>query len=257
MTPFFNRVWASRPAGTDGRGFLILLWLWGVATVPSQALHPSTDGSDVDPAPTNAPLRQVTADRFELGGVRFDKKQKTAQFEAQVNMNEGLIEYLVVGAAGKLHESLLRTEIEPEHLHLAMLLLGAQIPPAEPVRSGGDGKIEGNPVQIRLTWKSGDQEMEVPAEDWIRNKATDSAMKRGAWTYLGSQIIRGTFMARRERSLVAIVTDPFALIGNPRQGHESDEIWFVRSPQVPTVGTRVLITLHIEARKKNQTRPPD
>ena len=200
---------------------------------------------------TNLPLRQVSAAVFEIGGVRLNKKLKTAQFDTQVNMNQGAIEYLLVSTAGKLHESLLRTTIEPEHLHVAMLLLGAQ--GAAPEAADVTGAE--TPVRILANWQTDAGEQARPVEDWVLNKTTGAPMERGPWTYLGSKIIHGTFMAQRERSLVAIMTDPFALIGNPKPGHENDKIWSPRTAEVPPVGTPVRITIQLEMRQEKQGSP--
>src|SRR5687768_133237 len=73
---------------------------------------------------TNAPIKDLGEGRLQIGSVTVDSKQKTLTFPALVNMTTGLVEYLVVTTGGKVHESLLRTDAEPFHIHTAMLLLG-------------------------------------------------------------------------------------------------------------------------------------
>src|SRR3569623_2003527 len=76
---------------------------------------------------TNAPpLVEVAPGVFQIGLVRLDKNQKSVQFPAVLNMDHGLIEYLLVTTRGKTHESLLKTDAEPYNIHVAMLLLGAK-----------------------------------------------------------------------------------------------------------------------------------
>src|SRR3954469_13485921 len=75
---------------------------------------------------TNLPLQQISSNLFQIGTVRLDKSKGTVQFPAQLNMTNGLVEYLLVTTKGKLHESVLKTETEPYHIQLALLLLGAK-----------------------------------------------------------------------------------------------------------------------------------
>ena len=72
------------------------------------------------------PLVEVAPGVFQIGLVRLDKNQRSVQFPAVLNQDHGLIEYLLVTTRGKTHESLLKTEAEPFHIHVAMLLLGAK-----------------------------------------------------------------------------------------------------------------------------------
>ena len=209
------------------------------------------------------PIKEIGRGVFELGTIRFDKKQKSLSFPAAVNMGKELIEYLVVSSSGKLHESLLRTESEPYHIHLAMLLLGAKGPP-EKASSPSAGAVtnqppwidssslknspplKGDAISIWLSWATGGKENRCRAEDWIFNKKTNSQMPPGNWIYTGSMVVNGTFIAQRDRSIAAIITDPFALINNPRRGHDDDQIWHVNAPVVPPEGTAILVTIKLE-----------
>ena len=211
----------------------------------------------------NLPIKQVATGVFELGLVRFDKKQKTVSFPAEVNMREGLIEYLMVGSAGKLHESLLRTEAEPGHIHVAMLLVGAKGSPQKPSAPAdaavtnqppwidsaslkNSSPLKGDAVSIWLSWKTAGGEKRCRAEEWVFNQQTQAPRAQGNWIYTGSMVINGTFMAQRERSIAALVMDPFALINNPGRGHDNDEIWQVNSSVAPPDGTAVQITIKLE-----------
>ena len=83
-------------------------------------------GGDQPQLPRNLPLKQVGPGIFDLGKVRLNKNDRTVTIPAAINMREGTVEYLLVTTAGKTHESVLRTDAEPYHIHLAMLLLAAK-----------------------------------------------------------------------------------------------------------------------------------
>ena len=61
---------------------------------------------------------------IDFRGIRIDKEKKTVTFPAEINMQSGMVEYLMVTDKGKTHESLLSTKIEPYDIQVAMLLLG-------------------------------------------------------------------------------------------------------------------------------------
>src|SRR5437762_3203439 len=70
-----------------------------------------TNAAPVSAAVTNSPIQKVGDGLFQIGQVRLDKEKRTITFPASVNMHEGNIEYVLVHATGKVHESLLKTSV--------------------------------------------------------------------------------------------------------------------------------------------------
>jgi hypothetical protein len=218
------------------------------------------------PAPdaTNSPLRQISTDVFQLGAVCLDKSRHTIQFPAQLNMNEGVIEYLLVNSRGKTYESLLRTDAEPYDIHLAMLLLGAKGAPQTPALLRAPIvpfhvnrppsatnlppplAIQGDSVTIDLAWQSAAGRAPLPAEDCIMNLATRTNASRGPWTYNGSRVVNGIFLAQREGSIVALIDDVDALVNNPRPGNDNDQIWQINSNALPPLNSPVEVTFTMQ-----------
>ena len=243
-----------KPNQTSFQTFLFLLWL----------LPALVTGAYAQTAQTNEPLRQISANVFQLGTVRLDKSLKTVQFPAVMNMREGLIEYLLVNAKGKAYESLLRTETEPYYIHLAMLLIGAKgapptpallnapsVPfhvnrPASATNSPPPLAILGDPVTIELAWPTAHGRRQLRAEDCIMNLATKTNASRGPWTYNGSRVLHGVFIAQRDASIVAMIDDIDAMMNNPRPGHENDQIWEINSGVLPPTNTPVEVTFKLE-----------
>ena len=219
-------------------------------------------------APTNQPLRQISRDVFQLGDVRLDKRLKTVQFPAQVNMNDGLIEYLLVNSHGKAYESLLRTDVEPYYIQLAMLLIGAKGAPQTPALLNAPTvpfhvnrpanatnlpplpAILGDPISIQLSWHTAHGQREASGEDWIVNLTTKTNAVRGPWTYNGSRVVNGNFLAQREGQIVAMIDDIDAMVNNPRVGHEDDQIWQINSNALPPLNTDVEVTFKLETKAK-------
>lgn len=200
---------------------------------------------------TNSPLKEISPGIFQLGLVQLDKEQKTIQFPASVNMTNGLIEYFVVTGTGKLHESILKTEIEPSQIHLAMLLIGAEGTPT----NSSSTNISGDKLTIDVSWKDGGIAKRFPAEDFILHNKGKSPMAKEGWIYNGSKIMDGTFIAQRDGSIVSIITDQLALANCLHPEHDNDEIWFVNTNVVPALNTKVEVTLKLKSQQKNTKEP--
>jgi hypothetical protein len=199
------------------------------------ALNPPASSA---PSPSDSPLKEIEPGVFALGEIRLDKQAGSIQFPAAVNMREGMVEYWLVGSGGKLHESVLRTELEPYQIHVAMLLLG--IKSAQP-----PDLLSGDNIQIRVSWHADDQKIQRTAEELVTNLQTGQTMSPGPWNYTGSRMIDSVFVAQRDRSIVSIIEDPDALVNNPRPGRDNDEIWEANPASVPPVGTPVLVTVQL------------
>lgn len=173
-------------------------------------------------------LKQIAPNLYEIGGVQIDSKNKIVSIPATVNITEGQIEYALVSTMGKLHESLLKTEVEPYHIHVAMLLLS--------VKGFDHSKydineknIGGDPLGIKLEWNENGKTSSAPLEDFIFHTPQKTTLKRGEWVYNGSRLIEGTFLAQRDRSIIAIKADIDALINNPISCKENENDWVVNT----------------------------
>ncbi|MBI4323687.1 MAG: hypothetical protein HY674_00310 [Chloroflexi bacterium] len=232
--------------------FMTALIFFGTMAAPSEQAGRS--GEPPNPPLTNAPLKEIEPGIFELGKVRLHKQQRSLSFPATLNMTQGLIEYALVSSTGKLHESLLQTEVEPYHIHLAALLLGVKCAgadsPEPSARPAPAPVVSGGKVSVWISWKRGGAEKRCRLESLILNLQTKSPMSPGAWIYSGSRVVDGTFLAQRDGSLITIIADPDALVNNPRPGRENDEIWEVNSAKAPPSGTAVNVTIRLAEEKE-------
>jgi len=221
-------------------------------TLPFAAVR----AQESDSPPVSPVMREVSPGIYEIGKIHLDQKARTVRFPGVLNMKDGNLEYLLVTDQGNVHESLLVSDIQPNDLHFAMLLLGAkgsgdkgpgEIPPSQI-----DAKylkaappMKGDRINITVEWKAGDAVKSAPVEDWIVNTTRKKPMERGPWIYNGSMFNEGRFLAQLEGAFAALVTYPAALINNPRPGHDDDSIWMVNEKAVPAVKTPVDITIQL------------
>jgi len=198
------------------------------------------------------PIVMLAPGVFEVGGVRIEKKTASASFPATVNMDKGLLEYLIVSGGGKVHESLLRTTIEPYSLQIALLLLGLE-GTSDPLREQGDAGIpQGDPVTITLRWNDAGTVKKVPIESWIIDKNKTAPLGPVSWVFTGSFVNEGVFMAQVEKSIMAVYHDPAAMIDNPLPDGASDEFWFVNEGHVPPAGTPVTVIIRKGNKEKEK-----
>jgi hypothetical protein len=220
----------------------------------------SASGPDSREATNLPPLRVVGQDILELGEIRLDKQQRTMSFPAVVNQSEGLVEYLLVSGYGKTHESVLRTEVPPVHIHVAMLLLGAGGPgtnqlAAKPPEYGGTPGlgISGDPVAIELSWRQKSKEIVRRAAEVVSPGAPGSAKGHPRWIYNGSAVWQGVFLAQECGSLISLITDSAALVNQASAVHGDERSWTARSAKLPPVNTAVRVTVRLESSKTTAT----
>jgi len=192
---------------------------------------------------------------LDFRGIQIDKEERTATFPASINMTEGALEYLIVNEMGKTHESLLSTKIQPYDIQVAMLLLGikpagkAEAEPPAQINAQylhGAPELTGARVSVFVTWQDEQGAHRVRAEDMIWNTKAKAAGRQGPWTYNGSEMYAGKFLAQVDGSVAALVRDSAALINNPRPGNDDDQIWEANGKVTPKVGTAVDVTIELD-----------
>jgi hypothetical protein len=201
--------------------------------------------------PTNAPsidtqqpvFRSIGSGIYELGKVRIDKQHRSISFPAILNMTNALAEYLVVTKYGKTHESLLRTETEPYHIHVAMLLLGAKGAPTNAFPEDKSRPLPGDRVSIEISWDEHGVQKRFAAENWIWDVTAKSTMSTGDWVYIGSRIEDGVFRAEQDGSIISLIEDPDALINNPRPGRDNDDNWRIKSEGLPKLDSAIEVKI--------------
>jgi len=216
-----------------------------------------------EPKPVPPPsIREVSPGIFQVGGVKLEREARRVSFPAKLNMTNGPIEYLLVTTAGKAHESLLTTDIEPQHLQVAMLLLGAKGMQAAPLTNAPAGgpitqvqgernpPLPGEPVLMEVSWKQGGKSQRKRIEALVFNKRAKEPMSSGPFTFTGSRLWQGRFVAQTEGSLVALITDPDAVFNHPRPNRDADDTWVVHQRDVPPLDTMVEVSITLEPAAK-------
>lgn len=219
---------------------------------PAPGLPPVSPPPPAAGMPAGSPpaLTYVAPGVFEIGRCRITKAEGKVEFPASVNMKEGLIEYLVVGDSGKLHESLLRTEVEPYALQVALLLSGLE-GSLTPLSFQGEAKLPtGDAIDILVAWQEKGKDHTARIEELVlQGKESAGPVP---WVFTGSLVSDGVFVAQAEKSIIAVFHDPTAMIDHRLPGGANDEIWTVNSQVTPAVGTPMMVTITKKSSKKPQ-----
>lgn len=193
-------------------------------------------------------VQKIGPGLFAIGEVRLNKAAKSISFPAVVNMNKGMLEYILVRNGGKTHESLFRTTVDPLQVHYAMLLIGSEGTDQPLARQGDPETPKGNPVDIAVSYIKDGRMTTYRPESWVVKKVDDKMVDAGPlqWVYTGSTFSNGRFLAQAEGSVIAIFHDPAALFDNASPGGESDRVWFANDAAAPPVGTPVTLTINVK-----------
>lgn len=190
-----------------------------------------------------APRIEKQADgTMRIGRVTVDPKERTISFPAAVNAHAGLIEYALVTKTGKVHESLLNTDIAPLDLHVAALLLN--LAPSQ------DASVYAR-VLIEVEWETNGPKRRELLEDMIKLAQDGQFGREGAtlaavgWNYAGSFLQGGVLAADREGSIITLIGDPVALLGNPRPDRVNDKVHVPNPARMPSLGMPVTVRLRL------------
>lgn len=186
----------------------------------------------------------VPVDLRTLGGVSINVSAKTVTMPGWVNLQQGPLEYLICGPAGKTHESLFVSKEPPENLQAAILLLGVR--PVTPPKDQGMGRPRGSQFEIWIEWEEGGVPKSVRAERLINNDRTKSAMSDVTWIFTGSEVVNGKFKANVYGSFAVTYWDPWAIFNINHNVGGDDEALSVNSELVPAEGTNVTIQFRLK-----------
>ncbi len=223
-------------------------------------------GGPQDPAATAGPLtaeQERLVAELELQGVAFDPARGLCSIGAEVEVQDDLLEYLLVGPAGAMHESAFATGVQPGVLNVALLALGVEPGsnatwklkeprPSEEQLSAGESPYDVHPpagdgFYLYVGWREGEEVFFFRVEDVLRNLATGRAMQRHRWVYLGSRMVPDTggegqvFAADVYHNLVnvAYFADGYTLITGSLPECLEQTIWMVNGWLVPARGSQV------------------
>ena len=204
------------------------------------------------PAKDLKPIK-VSEEEYKLGKLSFNPKTREIWFPCRVNQNEVVLEFAICDEfRGKLHESLLSTKVTPFEIQIAMKLLrwepsrrdiyrkfNEQGRPVGVLKDDGKGRMA---ILIRHKGKDG-KEITEPLGNWVHNATTKEVVGPGSWTYTGSKVVDGYFLAAEDGAIAAVYRYEGSLCNTFNLGSDDDELWFPVAEKVPPIDTVVTVIL--------------
>jgi hypothetical protein len=219
---------------------IVLTVLLTIAGYPESSL--SSQEPDSSEKKQEPPVEKVSEGVYKIGSTVLDRNTNEIYLSGEVNMSQGMIEYLACARWGKLHESLLVLDVEPYHLQVALLLMGLE--PRGNLQYQGDSQTpQGDSLEIWIEWENKEKLLRYRAEDLVFNIARQKPMRHTPWIFTGSRIAQGTFMADVEGSLIATYHDPYAILDHPLPTGADDTLYRVNEKLVPEKGTPLRVIL--------------
>lgn len=217
--------------------------------------------------PARPAVEKLDASRYKVGEVILDRKTREIRFPAAINMDEGLIEYLIVHENGKVHESLLVTKTSPTHVNLAFTLL--RYPPSRelyalPNETGGQSdKFPDVPEDVKaaarilidVEWVEDGKTRRLPVNEWVQHAVKTTAMKAGPWVYGGSEFFDGKYSPEMSGDVVAIFLTGSAIVNYPGEDNRDDTVWLAYPKRVPPAGTPVTVIFRPHAKPAADPSP--
>ena len=162
---------------------------------------------------------------------------------------------------GKTHESILRTEVPPVQVQLALVLLHAKGADTSSLRRapneyGGTPEfaITGDPVTIEVAWEQHGKTIHRLAEAMFVHLGGAGTEPKGRWVFNGSVVWQGAFLAQSSGSLISLIPDPIALVNlSPARGESVT--WTADPERTPPPGVLVQVTISLVAAGATPERP--
>jgi hypothetical protein len=217
--------------------------------------------------PVKPVVEKLDENRYRIGEVTFDNKSREIRFPTKINMVEGLLEYLIVHQKGKVHESLLVTDVSPTHVNLAFTLLrypaSRELYPLPNDTGGVSDKFPEVPAEVKagariridVEWNDDGKTRRLPINDWIQHAVKTTAMPPGPWVYGGSEFFDGKFVPETSGDIAAIFVSQGALINYPGDDNRDDTVWLAYPKRVPAEGTNVTVIIAPYSKSPSPQKP--
>lgn len=177
-------------------------------------------------------VKRLDGGDLMVGVARLNPKTREIVIPCLLNQTHGVIEYFLVQNQGKVHESLFKTAARPSDIHTLALLLTSE------------GQVGVRPFEVLV--RAEGHTNSLRAESLVWDMRREKPMQPGLWSYLGSRIESGRFVAERDGSILAVINDPAALADNPRPGREIDGNWWVNTNSASALTGRVDVVFRFQ-----------
>lgn len=219
---------------------------------PAETLAPATGAPPVEQQPSSAPRRPEVLDlgagRILVGNIVVDKE--LGEFRVPGRMLKldtatAPIEFLAAARSGdKGYESALELDVSAFEFNLACILIGlTENAKSQPYAHFDPKPVEGDPVDIRVSWRLDGRLHDRPVGDLI--KLSTGTREPDEWSYTGSAFNEnGSYRAQVWGTLIGVVHDPDSIIHH-RTGLGLNDYGavIINHDVAPPPDTRIVLTV--------------
>lgn len=219
---------------------------WALAGSPDES---RAQDKGAGPAPATRPVRRVSP-------IALDLKKRTVSFSAEVCQREVMLEFMICRTGTKEHESILRSDVIPSHIHAGLLAMG--LTRGKPARwsTGRDGVSRFGPPQgpeldITVEWTDKDgKKQNANAGDWLKGVGKKKLPGPKTWIFVGSDMQSdNTYAADVNGEIVSVsnfssslIDVPFESTSKGGEGNVQAE-YQANAKAIPPIGTKVKVTI--------------
>jgi hypothetical protein len=184
----------------------------------------------------------------KLPHVEFDAQEKQVRVECEMLACEAPLEFFCCVKGTNDYEAMIRSEVKPSNLHLALLAVGLK--PGQPISYSEAAKRwippSGPPVQITMEYEKDGKTVSVPSWKWMRDVKHKKPAPPFTWVFTGSRVLPdGKYAADMTGYLVSIVNFDLTVVDVPRLASSSNELleWERNPDTTPKAGTKVTMVM--------------
>jgi hypothetical protein len=197
-------------------------------------------------APGLAPVAEQKVGK--LPHVEFDTKNKQVRVECEMLAVDAPLEFFCCVKGTNDYEAMIRSQVKPSDLHLAMLAIGLK--PGQPLQYSEATKRwippQGPPLQITMEYEKDGKVVSVPGWKWMRDAKTKKTAPAFTWVFTGSRVMPdGKYAADVTGYLISIVNFDLTVIDIPLLASSSNDLLeWERNPDItPPAGTKVTMVI--------------
>ena len=224
------------------------------AADPPQATAPATQpvaqapGQPPAQPPAQPAVQPAAPTVGKLPHVEFDGRRKQVRVECEMLAVDAPLEFFCCVKGTNDYEAMIRSEVKPSDLHLALLAIGLK--PGQPLQYSEAAKRwippQGPPLQMSLEYEKDGRMVSVSAWKWMRDVKTKKPAPPFTWVFTGSRVMPdGKYAADVTGYLVSIVNFDLTVIDIPQLASSSNDLleWERNPDTTPKAGTKVTMVL--------------
>lgn len=246
-------------------GLFLLVAMIAIGPVAGAAddAAPAPSGKADAPSAKQKPKDKINA----LPGIEIDAKKGYIDVAGKICIDEGMLELIACTKDSKEHESIVALEAKAQHLHLALVILGAKAgnPPAWKYLKDQDRWIgippRGDLVKLSLVHRDiKGAEVETPINKFVQTQEGD-ALPTDQFVFSGSRVHKAEngakrYMADVDGNVVSVVSfgDETLCLPQPASHANDQLVWQVNPKTSLRPGTSVKLRLRPIIIKKDKPR---